>query len=456
MALRSVNPFTGREIETFETLSDRALEERLAAAATAADRLRSTSYADRAGWLARAADILESESGRLGEIMTSEMGKPIAQARGEAEKCAWVCRYYAEYGAGFLADEPAEAGARESFVRYEPLGPVLAIMPWNFPFWQVFRFGAPALMAGNPVLLKHAPSVPRCALAIEELLERAGVPEGVFQTLLIEEDRAGDVIDDPRVRAVTLTGSVAAGKAVASRAGENVKKTVLELGGSDPFIVLPDADLEAAVETGVRARCQNSGQSCIAAKRFLVHEAVFEEFRSWFVEAMEALIVGDPMDEETDVGPLASEEGFRALDRQVRETADAGARVLTGGAPLDREGHFYPPTALDRIPAGSPAAREELFGPVASLFPVKGVEDALELANGTGFGLGASVWTADADARDRLVSGLEAGVVFVNDMVASDPRLPFGGVKTSGYGRELARHGIREFVNVKTVSIGEG
>jgi succinate-semialdehyde dehydrogenase/glutarate-semialdehyde dehydrogenase len=401
--------------------------------------------------MARAAEILESEKEAFGRIMAAEMGKTLKSAMDEAAKSAWGCRYYAEHAERFLADEVVDTTASRSFVTYQPIGPVLAVMPWNFPFWQVFRFAAPALMAGNVGLLKHASNVPQCALAIEEIFRRAGFPEGVFQTLLIETDQVKSVIEDRRVAAVTLTGSNAAGSQVASAAGRAIKKSVLELGGSDPFIVMPGADLAAAAATAVKARVVNNGQSCIAAKRFIVAEPVADEFERLFVAGMEALVVGDPMDPKTDVGPLATEAQLRTIAEQVERSVRAGARILTGGRKLDRQGWYYAPTVLSGVTPESPAYYEEVFGPVALLFRVKGIDEAIRLANDSPFGLGASAWTrSDAD-RQRFVTDLEAGMVFINAMVASDPRMPFGGVKESGYGRELSGHGIREFVNIKSV-----
>jgi succinate-semialdehyde dehydrogenase/glutarate-semialdehyde dehydrogenase len=451
MMIASVNPATGETLRTFEPLSDEQVDAALARSDAAWRSYRHTALADRARWLTAAADILEQEKDRLGRIMTLEMGKPIGAARAEAAKCATACRYYAEHGERLLADEPVDAGSGKSYLKFQSIGPVLAVMPWNFPFWQVFRFAAPALMAGNVGLLKHASNVPQCALEIESVIRRAGFPPDVFQTLLIGSAQVARVIDDPRVKAASLTGSEPAGAQVATQAGRQLKKTVLELGGSDPFVVMPSADLERAVRTAVEARVINNGQSCIAAKRFLVDAAIAAEFERRFVQAMEALRIGDPMDESTQLGPLATPDILEGLDRQVRATAAAGARLLTGGHRIDRPGNFYAPTVLADVPGGSPAYREELFGPVAVLFRTEGIDQAIRLANDTEFGLGASVWTNDPDEQHQLVEEIEAGMVFVNSMVASDARLPFGGVKRSGYGRELSAYGIREFVNVKTV-----
>jgi succinate-semialdehyde dehydrogenase/glutarate-semialdehyde dehydrogenase len=449
--IASVNPATGQTLETFAELTDSELEDRLARSDRAWKIYRKTPLTDRAQWLWAAAEILESEKDRIARIMTLEMGKPIGSARAEAAKCAWACRYYAEHGERLLADEPVVAG--ESFIRCQPIGPVLAVMPWNYPFWQVFRFLAPALMAGNAGLLKHASNVPRCALEIEGVIRRAGFPQDVFQTLLVSARRIGALIDDPRTKAATLTGSEPAGADVAARAGRRIKKTVLELGGSDPFVVMPSADLGRAVRTAVDARVVNNGQSCIAAKRFIVHARIEEEFTGRFVEAMKALRVGDPMDERTEVGPLATAAILEELDAQVRRTVEIGGRILAGGHRLDGPGNYYAPTVLTHAPLESPAWREELFGPVAPVVRVESLDDAIRLANDTEFGLGASAWTQDAEEQRRFVDELEAGMVFINGMVVSDPRLPFGGVKRSGYGRELSACGIREFVNIKTVKI---
>jgi succinate-semialdehyde dehydrogenase/glutarate-semialdehyde dehydrogenase len=451
--IASVNPATGETLRTFEPLSDQQVDAALARADAAWRSYRHTALADRARCLTAAAEILEQEKDRLGRIMTLEMGKPIGAARAEAAKCATACRYYAEHGERLLADEPVDAGAGKSYLKFQSIGPVLAVMPWNFPFWQVFRFATPPLMAGNVGLLKHASNVPQCALEIESVIRRAGFPADVFQTLLIGSAQVARVIDDPRVKAASLTGSEPAGAQVAAQAGRQLKKTVLELGGSDPFVVMPSADLERAVRTAVEARVINNGQSCIAAKRFLVDAGIAAEFERRFVQAMEALRIGDPMDESTQLGPLATPDILEGLDQQVRATVAAGARLLTGGRRLGRPGNFYAPTVLVDVPEDSPAYREELFGPVAVLFRTEGIEQAIRLANDTEFGLGASVWTNDPGEQHQLVEEIEAGMVFVNGMVASDPRLPFGGVKRSGYGRELSAYGIREFVNVKTVRV---
>lgn len=453
-SIATVNPTTGQILKVFEPLSDTELEHRLKLSEQAFKQFQHTTFAQRAECLYRAAKVLEQDQQRFAELMTLEMGKTLVSAVAEIAKCAHVCRYYAENAERFLADVPVESDAGYSFIRYQPLGPILAVMPWNFPFWQVFRFAAPALMAGNVGLLKHASNVPQCALAIEEIFERAGFEPGVFQTLLVGSDRTAAVVADARVRAVTLTGSEPAGAAVAAIAGRHLKKIVLELGGSDPFIVLRSADLESAVSTAVKSRMLNNGQSCIAAKRFIVVESVADVFERRLVEQFEALRVGDPMDSNTDLGPLATPEILTILERQVQMSLKQGARLLTGGHPLRENvpgGNFYAPTILTDIPLESPAYREELFGPVAVLFRVADLDAAIQLANDTPFGLGASAWTTDAMERDRVVDELECGAVFINGMVKSDPRLPFGGTKRSGYGRELSSHGLLEFVNIKTV-----
>jgi succinate-semialdehyde dehydrogenase/glutarate-semialdehyde dehydrogenase len=455
MKLESINPTTGELIETIDEISDADLEAALQRAQQTYRAYRNTSLAQRAGWLQKAAQILDSESDQFGRMMTREMGKTYKAAVAEAQKCALGCRYFAENGARFLADEVIQTDADKSYVRHLPLGPILAVMPWNFPFWQVVRFAAPALMAGNVGMLKHASNVSRCALALQEIFQRAGFPAGAFQTLLLNSKRVAGVIADDRVKAVTLTGSDVAGSKVAEQAGKHIKKTVMELGGADPFIVLPSADLGAAVKTAIAARNINNGQSCIAAKRFIVHAKVYAEFERRMVEGLARLKVGDPMQEDTDVGPLATPQILETVAQQVDASIKAGARLLIGGKRLNRPGNFYQVSALGQIPQDAPAFREEVFGPVASLFQVRDVGEAIELANASDYGLGSSVWTNDEQERRRCIDELEAGSTFINAMVVSDPRLPFGGVKRSGYGRELAHHGIHEFVNVKTVSVTE-
>lgn len=451
MPIATINPTTGETIKTFDLLTDQQLEEKLQRAANTFRTYRTTPLAEREQRMLRAADILEGDKQTFARLMITEMGKPIKGAVQEVEKCALVCRYYAENARTHLADIVVETNATRSFVQFQPLGPVLAVMPWNFPFWQVFRFAAPALMAGNIGLLKHASNVPQCALAIEEIFLRAGFPEGAFQTLLIGSELVARVLEDPRVVAATLTGSEPAGRSVASLAGKQLKKTVLELGGSDPFIVMPSTNLEQAVTTAVKARTINNGQSCIAAKRFIVAAEIYTDFERSFVEKMKALQVGDPAKESTDIGPLATEQILNDVDSQVKTSVALGAVILTGGKKMERSGNFYEPTVLANIPRESPAYREEIFGPVAMLFRVNNIDEAIGLANDTTFGLGAAAWTNDETERDRFIEELEAGSVFINEMVASDPRLPFGGIKHSGYGRELGEFGIREFVNIKTV-----
>jgi succinate-semialdehyde dehydrogenase/glutarate-semialdehyde dehydrogenase len=451
MPIASINPATGETLAAFPALSAEELEEKLCRAEKAFQDHRKTSFAHRAERLLRAAQILEDESERFGAIMTAEMGKTLASAVAEARKCATVCRYYAEHGADQLADEVISTNAAHSFVRYQPLGAVLAIMPWNFPFWQVFRFAAPALMAGNVGLLKHASNVPQCALAIEDILHRAGFALGTFQTLLIEASDVGALLDDRRVAAATLTGSEPAGQAVGSRAGHQIKKTVLELGGSDPFIVLPSTDLKTTVAAAVSARTINNGQSCIAAKRFIVAGDIYKQFENEFVMGMAALIVGDPMLPDTQIGPLATARIRSELHDQVTRAQRDGARLLTGGACIPGRGNYYQSTVLSEIPRTSATFHEEFFGPVAMLFRARDPEEALAIANDSPFGLGSSVWTNDPDEMEFFTNGIEAGQVFINSPVASDPRLPFGGIKRSGYGRELSAVGIREFVNIKTV-----
>jgi succinate-semialdehyde dehydrogenase/glutarate-semialdehyde dehydrogenase len=455
MAIATINPATGEVVKTFAGLTDAQVDEKIAKAAKAFQSFRETSLADRSRWMIKAAEILEAEKEALGRMMTLEMGKTLGSAIAEAEKCAGGCRYYAEHACKFIADEVIKTSAAKSYIHYQPLGIVLAVMPWNFPFWQVFRFIAPGLMAGNVGLLKHASNVPQCALKIEEIIVRAGFPEGVFQTLLIGASQVDRILDDPRVAAATLTGSEQAGIQVGVSAAKRIKKVVLELGGSDPFIIMPSANLEESAATAVKARCINNGQSCIAAKRFIVHEQVADQFEKEFVRRMQALKLGDPFDSKTDVGPLANPDAVRDLDADVKQSIQAGAKVLTGGAPVPGAGNFYQPTVLTNIPRESPAYREEFFGPVASIFRVRNIDDAIAVANDVRFGLGASAWTNDPSERERFINDLEAGMVFINQMVASDPRVPFGGVKASGHGRELGPYGIREFTNAKTVWIKE-
>ncbi len=455
MAIATINPTTGETLKTFAPLADAEIDSKLEQAVAAFRLYKLTTLAERERRMHRAAETLEASKRELGRLMTIEMGKPIKAAIGEIEKCAWVCRYYAENARHHLVDQVIETNANRSYVHFQPLGPVLAVMPWNFPFWQVFRFAAPALMAGNAGLLKHSSNVPQCALAIEDVFRQAGFPEGTFQTLLIGSEEVPGILEDRRVVAATLTGSEPAGRSVASIAGKAIKKTVMELGGSDPFIVMASANLQDAIETGVKARTINNGQSCIAAKRFIISSEIYDEFESGFVARMNTLRVGDPLDEATELGPLATEQILSDLDEQVKKSVAAGARLLTGGKRLGRPGNFYEPTVLAGIPREAPAFCEEVFGPVALLFRVNDLDEAIELANDTPFGLGASAWTHDLEERTRFVAELDAGCVFINAMVASDPRLPFGGVKHSGYGRELGEFGIREFVNIKTVWIKE-
>lgn len=451
MAIATINPATGQVIKTFDPLSDSQVDEKIRRAAEVFPKFRKLTFAERAQMMRKAADILEAEKDGIARLMTTEMGKTLRSAADEAAKCAWVCRYYADCAERFLADEIIQTNASRSYVRYQPLGPILVVMPWNFPFWQAFRFIAPGLMAGNVGLLKHASNVPQCALKIEEVLCRAGFPDGVFQTLLIGSDKVDRILDDPRIAAATLTGSEEAGVKVGSGAAKRIKKVVLELGGSDPFIVMPSANFDEAVATAVKARTINNGQSCIAAKRFIVAESIADRFEQEFVARMQALKVGDPMDESVDVGPLATADAVESLHADVQRTVQAGARVLTGGKPA--QGNFYPPTVLTDIPKDSPAYREEFFGPVASIFRAKDIDDAIRVANDSKFGLGASAWTNDSAEQERFINELEAGMVFINQMVASDPRVPFGGIKHSGFGRELSVHGIREFTNIKTVVV---
>jgi succinate-semialdehyde dehydrogenase / glutarate-semialdehyde dehydrogenase len=462
MGIASVNPATGETIKTFTALTDAEIEAKLAKAEATYQSHRKTSFEQRTAWMHAAAQVLEDNKNAYGRIMTLEMGKPLKAAITEVEKSAWVCRFYADHAAEFLADVPGSTDASQSFVRYQPIGAILAVMPWNFPFWQVFRFAAPALMAGNVGLLKHASNVPQSALAIEEIFLKAGFPEGAFQTLLVGADKVADLVADDRIKAATLTGSEPAGASLASLCGQHIKKTVLELGGSDPFIVMPSADLEDAIATAANARMINSGQSCIAAKRFIVAESIAEEFEQGLKAKFEALTIGDPLEEGVEVGPLATASIRNELIEQVKACVDQGATLLTGGdvpalmAKLPQRlqpGHYFPPTILSQIPPGTLADHEEFFGPVALVFRVPDLDAAIRIANSTSFGLGASAWTNDLQERERLVNEVEAGAVFINGMVKSDPRLPFGGIKHSGYGRELGSQGIQEFVNIKTVWI---
>ncbi|MEU6096856.1 NADP-dependent succinic semialdehyde dehydrogenase [Streptomyces sp. NPDC047079] len=457
MPIATVNPATGETLETYDALGEEEIERRLAAAEAAFRTHRTTTFAERALRMRKAADLLEEDQEHIARVMTTEMGKPIKQARVEAAKCAKAMRWYAEHAEELLADEePAEYDVKDSgaswvIVRYRPLGPVLAVMPWNFPLWQVVRFAAPALMAGNVGLLKHASNVPQTALYLEDLFRRAGFAEGCFQTLLIGSGAVEKILRDPRVKAATLTGSEPAGRSVASVAGDEIKKTVLELGGSDPFIVMPSADVERAAEVAVTARVQNNGQSCIAAKRFIVHSDVFDAFTERFTARMRALTIGDPMEEETEVGPLSSEQGRADLEELVEDAVGKGARVLCGGERPDRPGWYYPPTVLAEITSAMRIHREEAFGPVATLYRAADIDEAVAIANDSPFGLSSNVWTHNGTEVDRFVQDLEAGGVYINGMTASHPAFPFGGVKRSGYGRELSGHGIREFCNITTV-----
>ncbi len=460
MTIASINPATGEKYQVFTPLTPTEVQQKLTRAQATFLSYRATSFAERARWLTAAAEQLMAQKERYGRLMTEEMGKPLGSASAEVEKCAWVCQYYAEHAEAYLADEPGESDASRSYVHYQPLGAILAVMPWNYPFWQVFRFAAPVLMAGNVGLLKHASNVPRCALAIETILAEAGFPAGAFQTLLIGAEQTAAVLADDRVKAVSLTGSGPAGASVAATAGQHLKPSLLELGGSDPFIVMPSADLDAAITTAAKARLQNNGQSCIAAKRFILVGEIADVFEQRLAEQFRSLTVGDPMAAETDIGPLATPSILHELNQQVMDCLQAGATALVGGDPsqLDlpeplKSGNFYPPTILTQIPRGTPADQEEFFGPVALVFRVDSLDAAITLANSTAFGLGASAWTADAEEQQRFINELDAGAVFINGMVKSHPNLPFGGIKQSGYGRELGRQGILEFVNAKTVWI---
>jgi succinate-semialdehyde dehydrogenase/glutarate-semialdehyde dehydrogenase len=457
MAIATINPTTGETVSTFQPFGDEEIEDRIARAAGAFTSYRKTTFAQRAEWMNAAADILDAQAGDIAALMTLEMGKPRKQATAEVTKCAAGMRFYADNAERFLTDQavdPEAVSASRAYVRWQPLGPVLAIMPWNFPLWQVIRFAAPALMAGNVGLLKHASNVPKTALRLQDVFLDAGFPPDAFQTLLIGSDAIEKVLTDPRVTAVTLTGSESAGRSVAGIAGREVKKSVLELGGSDPFVVMPSADLERAAEVATTARCQNNGQSCIAAKRFIVHADAIDEFQRLFVKNMSTLVVGDPMADSTDVGPLATEQGLRDVEEQVDDAVSHGAEILCGGHRLDRPGWFYPPTVVTGITSAMRMYREEVFGPVAQLYSVPDIDTAIALANDTDFGLGSNAWTTDPSEQDRFVDDLQAGLVFINGMTASYPALPFGGVRHSGYGRELSDLGIREFCNAKAVWLG--
>ncbi len=459
MAIATINPTTGETVKTFDPLTEAEIDTRIARAADAFLSYRLTSFAERGAWLTASAQILDDECDDIARTMTLEMGKTLASARAEVQKCARAARFFATYAEQMLADEPADAsavGASRAYATYQPLGPVLAVMPWNFPLWQVMRFAAPGLMAGNVGLLKHASNVPQTALILEDVFRRGGFPEGVFQTLLIGSDAVERVLRDSRVIAATLTGSTGAGTSIARIAGSEIKKTVLELGGSDPFVVMPSADLDEAVRVAVIARCQNNGQSCIAAKRFIVHADIYDAFTERFVAAMRALTIGDPMADGTDIGPLATEGGRSDVEQLVDAALADGAEALCGGKRVDSPGWFYPPTIVAGIEPTMAIFGEEVFGPVASLFRVRDLNEAIALANATVFGLGSNIWTRDTAEAEHFVRDVEAGGVFVNGMTTSYPELPFGGVKTSGYGRELAAHGIHEFCNIKTVWIGAG
>ena len=453
MSIATINPANGQTLKTFEPHSQPEINKALDRAVTAFEQHRRSSFSERAGKMRKVAGLLEKECRELGRLMTLEMGKPIKAAVAEAEKCATACSYYADNAERLLANEPVQMDGGENWIAFQPLGVVLAIMPWNFPFWQVFRFAAPALMAGNVGILKHASNVPQCALAIEDLFRRGGFLDGAFQTLLVGSDAVEGIIADSRTAAVTLTGSEGAGRSVASAAGKNLKKCVVELGGSDPFIVMPSADFDAAVSTAVTARMINNGQSCIAAKRFIVHRQIYDRFVEEFVKRVARVRVGDPLDESTELGPLATAAIRDELDQQVQRSVKAGACLLTGGKKIQRDGYYYEPSVLADIPPTAPAAHDELFGPVASVFKAMDLDDAVRIANGTSFGLGASAWTRDKAEQDRFVAEIQSGLVFINGMVASDARLPFGGVKNSGFGRELGQFGIREFVNIKSVRV---
>ena len=455
MAIQTINPATGDVVKSFGEFTDEKVNQIIDDANEAFIKWRETPFSFRKNLMLNAAKELKSNKLKYADILTLEMGKPIKQSISEVEKCAWVCEYYAENAESILSKEVIESDADESYVRFDPIGIVLAVMPWNFPYWQVFRFAAPALMAGNVGLLKHASNVPMSAMAIEEVFLNAGFPKNVFTNLLISSSKVKLVLNNPLVKAATLTGSENAGKKVAETAGNNLKKTVLELGGSDPFIILADADIETAVEQAVTSRLINNGQSCIAAKRFIVVEEIADQFIELFVEKMKKTKVGDPTDMETELGPIAREDLLVELDEQVKSSVKAGAKILTGGKRLDRVGSYYPATVLSKVKKGMTAYEEELFGPVASVIIADDEDDAIRIANDSDFGLGSSLWTNDIEKANKLAAKIESGSVFINGMVKSDPRLPFGGIKISGYGRELSHYGIKEFVNIKTVWIKE-
>jgi succinate-semialdehyde dehydrogenase/glutarate-semialdehyde dehydrogenase len=459
MPIATTSPVTGEVLKTFDPMPAEQIDRTIGRSLDAFTVLRATPFAERGQWLRAAADLLEAEQDALGTLMTTEMGKTFTAAKAEVAKCAAACRFYAEHAERFLADEPTDAdavGATQAYARYQPLGPVLAVMPWNFPLWQVIRFAAPALMAGNTGLLKHASNVPQTALYLGEVFHRAGFPAGAFQTLLVGSDAVERILTDRRVRAATLTGSESAGRSIAAIAGRELKKTVLELGGSDPFVVMPTADIDRAAKVATTARCQNNGQSCIAAKRFIVHTDVYDEFVEAFVANMSALTVGDPMREGTDVGPLATEQGREDVQAQVRDAVERGATVRCGGRAPEGAGWWYPPTVVTDLTPEMRIFSEEVFGPVAGVYRVRSADDAVELANASAYGLGSNVWSNDPHEQRRFIADLEAGAVFVNGMVTSYPQLPFGGVKNSGYGRELSAAGIREFCNLKAVWVGDG
>lgn len=451
MALESINPATGELLETFEAWSSTKIRETLNMVKQAGLDWQQTGFEERSDKMRRVAQVLRRNKNEYAWTMALEMGKPISSGQAEIEKCAWVCEYYAENAAIMLAEEPAQSDGSQAYVAFRPLGTILAVMPWNFPFWQVFRFAAPALMAGNTGVLKHSSNVPRCARAIEDIFRQAGFPENVFRSLMISAKQVEEVIESNVIKALTLTGSDAAGRKVAAKAGDMLKKVVLELGGSDPFIVLADADVDESAETAARSRCINSGQSCIAAKRFIITADIYDRWLEKFQQAMAAQVVGDPLVEQTQIGPQAREDLMLQLHGQVEASVGKGAKILLGGQPLKGQGYYYPPTILTGVKSGMPAFHEELFGPVAAVIRVRDTEEAIEVANASSFGLGCSVWTRNSKKGEALAARIEVGAVFINDLVKSDPRLPFGGVKNSGFGRELSHYGIKQFVNIQTV-----